>query len=154
MPREKSKKAGIVRTSPPWDALTTSKRITQLMLKLSKLKKVDEEGIEREFREEAYVFYGFLREALERLVEEKLLNQVVTRFGRGIQTNRLKRLDDLKSEDFQKVNAGMTKCSTYFRGHDSAPAAGDPFPSIQEIDSDIKLIEDFNIELQTKRKRT
>lgn len=148
------KKAGIVRDIPPWDALTTSKRIKQLKVKLRKLKTIDHEGTEREFREEAYAFYGYLREAWERLVEEKLLNQVVTRFGRGVQTNRLKRLVDLKQEDFQRIDAGMSKCSTYFRGHDSAPAAGDPYPTIQEIETDIKAIEEFNNELQTQRKRT
>ncbi len=148
------KRAGIVRTTPPWDALTTSKRIKHLKkVMLRNLRKIDNDGTETEFRNEAYTFYGFLREAWERLVEEKLLNQVVTRFGRGVQTQRLSRLIDLKDEDFKQIDDGMAKCSTYFRGHDSAPAVGDPYPTIDEIVEDITAIEVFNNELQTTRNR-
>jgi energy-coupling factor transporter ATP-binding protein EcfA2 len=148
------KRAGIVRSTPPWDALTTSKRIKHLKnVMLRKLREIDNDGTETEFRNEAYNFYGYLREAWERLVEEKLLNQVVTRFGRGIQTQRLSRLIDLKEEDFKRIDDGMAKCSTYFRGHDSAPAAGDPYPAIYEIVEDITAIEAFNNELQATRRR-
>ena len=149
------KRAGIVRSTPPWDALTTAKRIKYLKnVMLRKLIKIDNEGTETEFRNAAYTFYGFLREAWERLVEEKLLNQVVTRFERGVQTQRLSRLIDLKEEDFKRIDDGMNKCSTYFRGHDSAPAAGDPYPTIEEVTEDISAITAFNNELQTTRKRS
>lgn len=152
---ERSRKfAGIVRKTPPWDALTTSSRIKELRRKLGDLKKVYSDGTEQEFRIEAYHFYGYLREAWERLVEEKLLNKVVTRFGRGVETNRLKRLLDLTVDDFKRIEEGMSKCSTYFRGHDSAPAVGDPYPTIAEVEADLKSIDDFNTELQTTRKRS
>ncbi len=147
-------RAGIVRSTPPWDALTTSARIRELKAQLRGLRKIDENGTEKEFRVAAYSFYGFLREAWERLVEEKLLNQVVTRFGRSVQTNRLKRLLDLSKEDLERIDSGMSKCSTYFRGHDSAPAVGDPYPTIDEVAADLTAIDEFNTELQTKRKRS
>lgn len=153
---ERSKKrAGLVRNTPPWDALTTSKRIKQLQVQLRELRKIDEHGTEREFREAAYGFYGYLREAWERLVEEKLLNQVVTRFGRAVQTSRLKKLiDDITQSDFDRIEKGMSRCSTYFRGHDSAPAIGDPFPTIEEVEEDLDYLANFNDELQNKRKRS
>ncbi len=148
------KRSGIVRLSPPWDALTTGARIKELRKQVKVLREVDASGTEKDFREAAYQFYGYLREAWERLVEEKLLNQVVTRFGRGVQTNRLKRLIDLTEQDFQRIDVGMSKCSTYFRGHDSAPGVGDPYPTIDEVETDLAAIDDFNTELQTKRKRS
>ncbi len=152
---ERSRKvAGIVRSTPPWDALTTGKRIKQLQVKLRELKKIEQEATENDFKQAAYNFYGFLREAWERLVEEKLLNQVVTRFGRAIQTTRLKKLVDLTEDDFVKIEDAMSKCSTYFRGHDSAPAVGDPYPTILDIEEDLKKITEFNDELQNKRKRS
>lgn len=148
------KRVGIVRSSPPWDALTTSARIKELKRQLKILREIDKNGTEKEFRLAAYNFYGYLREVWERLVEEKLLNQVVTRFGRGVQTNRLKRLVDLTEDDIKRIDAGMSKCSTYFRGHDSAPNVGDPYPTIDEVEADLSAIDDFNTELQTKRKRS
>ncbi len=147
------KKAGLVRSTPPWDALTTSKRIKQLRVMFRDLKSIDENGTEAEFRKAAYEFYSYLREAWERLVEEKLLNQVVTRFGRAIQTNRLKRIIDITEADLEKIEVNMGKCSTYFRGHDSAPAVGDAYPTIDEIALDLKCIDEYNKELQENRKR-
>lgn len=149
------KQAGIVRSTPPWDALTTRKRVNQLQAKVRDLRKIDENGTEREFREASYAFYGYLREAWERMVEEKLLNQVVTRFGRAVQINRLRRLiDDISQSDFDRVEQGMSRCSTYFRGHDSAPAVGDPYPTMQEIEDDLACLSGFNDELQNERKRS
>jgi len=148
------KRAGIVRSTPPWDALTTSARIKELKSQLRGLRKIDNNGTETEFRVAVYNFYGFLREAWERLVEERLLNQVVTRFGRSVQTNRLKRLLDLSQDDLNIIDAGMKKCSTYFRGHDSAPAIGDPYPTIEEVAEDLADLDEFNTELQTNRKRS
>lgn len=148
------KRAGLVRVNPPWDALTTHKRIKQLNVQLRDLRKIDEDGTEREFREAAYNFYGYLRETWERLVEEKLLNQVVTRFGRAVQTKRLRKIiDDITQSDFDRIDQAMSRCSTYFRGHDSAPAIGDPFPTIEEVEKDLNSLATFNNELQNQRNR-
>lgn len=153
---ERSRSAsGIVRPNPPWDALTTSRRIKALNVELQSLRKIDKEGTEPEFREECRRFYGLLRETCERLVEEKLLNQVVTRFQRGIQTQRLSRLADLRQEDFDKVNVAMGKCSTYFTGHDNAAAMGDSYPNLEEVEQDLADIKEYLDELQGNiRKRS
>lgn len=151
---ERSKKfAGLVRDSAPWEALTTSKRIKHLNKQLQELKKLDRDGTEAEFRQASRGFYGLLRETWERLVEEKLLNKVVSRFERGVYTQRLSRLVDISDDDTSKVDNAMRKCSTYFTGHDSAPAVGDPYPVIEEIATDLKIIKDFLNELQGVRKR-
>ncbi|MGQ0334551.1 AAA family ATPase [Halomonas elongata] len=152
---ERSRKsAGLVRDSAPWEALTTSKRIKHLNIKLQDLRKLDRDGTEADFRQASQEFYGLLRETWERLVEEKLLNKVVSRFERGVYTQRLSRLVDISGADTAKVDNAMGKCSTYFTGHDSAPAVGDSYPTIEEIEADLKNIKDFLDELQGSRKRT
>jgi energy-coupling factor transporter ATP-binding protein EcfA2 len=145
---------GIVRDSAPWEALTTTKRIKVLNNELRDLKKIDQNGTDEEFRRLSREFYGRLRESWERLVEEKLLNKVVNRFERGVQTQRLKRLTDITDADITRIDDAMSKCSTYFTGHDSAPAIGDPHPTIEEVEKDLATLDSFNIELQTKRKRS
>ena len=146
--------AGIVKDTPPWDALPIAKRIKVLKAELRGLKKVDVNGTDDEFRRLSREFYSRLRESWERLVEEKLLNKVVNRFERGVQTQRLKRLIDITPDDISKVDNAMSKCGTYFTGHDSAPAIGDPYPAIEEIEQDLAVIEAFTNELQTKRQRS
>lgn len=146
--------AGLVRDSAPWEALTTSKRIKHLNVKLQDLRKLDRDGTEADFRQASRAFYGLLRETWERLVEEKLLNKVVSRFERGVYTQHLSRLIDISKADTTKVDNAMDKCSTYFAGHDSAPSVGDPYPTIEEIGEDLKNIKDFLDDLQGSRKRT
>ena len=147
------KMTGIVKQSPPWDALTTARRINYLNVLYRNLKKVDQERTETEYDQLAGSFYGYLREAWERLVEEKLLNKVVERFGRGVQTNRLKRLKDITDTDIALIESAMGKCSALFKGHDTAPGVYSNMPPIDEINNDIKIIKDFEQELSNKRKR-
>ncbi|MFW0853174.1 AAA family ATPase [Morganella morganii] len=154
---ERSRKfAGLVKESPPWEGMTTNSRCKTLKVKLQELKKLEsnDDTTTTELRHKSLQFYGYLREAWERLVEEKLLNKVVTRFERGISTQRLSRLIDICQDDIDKVNDAMSKCSTYFRGHDSAPAVADPYPTITEIEQDLEAINSFLAELEAKpRKR-
>jgi hypothetical protein len=144
---------GIVRNSPPWDALTTAKRIKYLNVLYGELKKSEANDTESEYNKLAGQFYGFLREAWERLVEEKLLNKVVERFGRGVQTQRLNKLKDICDEDLDKVSNAMAKCSGLFKGHDCAPGVYESMPAANEILEDINLIKDFEQELTNIRKR-
>lgn len=155
---ERSRKfAGIVRDSAPWEAMTTRARYGVLKVKLQELKRLEKNDTitTSEFRNSCYQFYSYLREAWERLVEEKLLNKVVTRFERGIATQRLSKLIDISQTDIDRVDAAMSKCSTYFIGHDSAAAVGGPNPTIDEVEGDLKLFLDFLTELEGKiRKRS
>ncbi|MGF2252679.1 AAA family ATPase [Yersinia ruckeri] len=155
---ERSRKfAGLVKDSVPWEAMTTNSRYNALKVKLQDLKRLEkkDETTTTELRHAFCHFYGYLREAWERLVEEKLLNKVVTRFERGISTQRLARLIDICQNDIDIINSAMSKCSTYFRGHDSAPAVGDPYPTITEVEQDLNALYMFLTELEAKpRKRT
>lgn len=144
-------KAGLVKDSMPWDALTTKKRIAELHKKQEELELIYNTKTESEFKTSAYSFYSYLRETWERFVEEEVLNKVVTRFERGIQTQRLKRLIDLTEEDIQRVEKGMTRCSVYFRGHDSANQIGDPFIRIEDIKNDLQELEKFHKEMAKRR---
>lgn len=146
--------SGIVRETAPWDALTTSKRISQLNVKLQSLRKIDITGTVSEFRSASRDFYGYLREAWERLIEEKLLNKVITRFERSVQTQRLTKVLDITQDDISKITNAMSKCSTYFTGHDSANAVGDPYPNIKEIEDDLKEISEYVTSLTKDRKRS
>lgn len=153
---ERSRKfAGIVRDSAPWEAMTTRARYGVLKVKLQELKRLEKNDTTTtsEFRNACYQFYSYLREAWERLVEEKLLNKVVTRFERGIATQRLSKLMDICQTDIDRVDDAMSKCSTYFIGHDSAAAVGGPNPTIDEVEDDLNSFLEFLTELEGKIRR-
>jgi len=95
--------------------------------------------------------YGRLRETWERSVEELLLNDSVRRFRRSIETNRLAKLSDIKSDDIEFVEAAMTKCSKYLRGHDKAIAINEPVPAPAELKADIEHLENWVSGMRKRR---
>lgn len=146
------KHTGLVDNTPPWDALPIKARIGQLNDAYQTLEKVDRTGTELEYSQHCYGFYNLLREAWERLVEEKLLNNVITRFGRSIQTQRLNKLiDNITQEDYAAVDSGMSHCSTFFQGHDTATGLQQRPRKIAEIKADLESIESLVTDLNKRR---
>ncbi|MGJ8681187.1 AAA family ATPase [Paraglaciecola sp.] len=144
---------GIVDHTPPWDALPIKARIGQLNAAYQSLEKVDRTGTELEYSQHCYGFYNLLREAWERLVEEKLFNNVVTRFGRSIQTQRITNLiDDITQEDYDTIDRGMSNCSTFFQGHDTATGLQQRPRTIVEVKADLDLIDNLLTDLNKRRR--
>ena len=105
-----------------------------------------------QFREAGQHIYGHLRQAWERAVEEVLLGGVVERYRKSVDTQRARHLGDITEDDCKALDAGMTKCSTWEGGHDHAPAEGSQFPDPQEIEQDIKGLEDWVKAIRDRRK--
>jgi len=143
--------SGIYTDNMPWDAMNVKKRIKKLKEKYNELKKIYKNILGSEYRKEASLIYNLLRETWERLVEELLLNGVVYRFDRDIQTKRLKKVTDISDDDYKKVADAMDKCS-FFTGHDKSPELNEDIPDPNEIMNDIEEIEKYKRELN-KRNR-
>ena len=143
--------AGIVAKNPPWDAINVKKRIGVLKDEMQKLDKAFEKETDEETKDKVKNFYGKLRETWERVIEEILLNNTVTRFGRTIQTQRLKKVIDLTEKDYEIIDKNMFKASTCFTGHDTAGALNEETPDIDEIKKDLNLLEEYVKELRKRR---
>lgn len=148
----KKTETGIIASNPPWDALSVSKRIGLLKNSYQGLEKIERTETEEVYKERAKLLYGKLRETWERFVEEVLLNGTIQRFGRSIQTQRLSKVVDLTGNDYNIVDSNMSKCSTYFTGHDTAGTLIEEMPNSSEFQSDIKVLEDFIAEIRKRRK--
>lgn len=146
------KHTGLVDHTPPWDALPIKARVGQLNATYQALEKVDRTGTELEYSQHCFGFYNLLREAWERLVEEKLFNNVVTRFGRSIQTQRITKLiGDITQADYETIDKGMSNCSTFFQGHDTATGLQQRPRKISEVKDDLDLIRNLLSDLNRRR---
>ncbi|BES61596.1 AAA family ATPase [Dysgonomonas capnocytophagoides] len=146
------KETGIIASNPPWDALSIGKRIGLLKNAYQGLEKIERTETEEVYKERAKMLYGKLRETWERFVEEVLLNGAIQRFGRSVQTQRLSKVVDLTDDDYHMVDLNMSKCSTYFTGHDTAGALIEEMPDSAEFLSDIATLETFASEIKKRRK--
>lgn len=146
------KYTGLVDHTPPWDALPIKARIGKLNAAYQELEKVDRTGTELQYSQHCYSFYNLLREAWERLVEEKLFNNVVTRFGRSIQTQRISKLiEDITQTDYDAIDLGMSNCSTFFQGHDTATELQQRSRTVAEVKADLDLIVGLLTDLNKRR---
>lgn len=146
----KKKETGLIASNPPWDALPVGKRIGLLKDAYQKLEKIERTETEEVYKERAKMLYGKLRETWERFIEEVFLNGAIQRFGRAIQTQRLSKVVDLTDDDYNLVDSNMSKCSTYFTGHDTAGTLIEEMPDSAEFLADLTVLEDY---IKTIRRR-
>lgn len=147
----KKEETGLIASNPPWDALSVRKRIGILKNDYQQLEKIERTETEEIYKERAKTLYGKLRETWERFVEEVYLNGVIQRFGRAVQTQRLSKITDLTDADYKIIEDNMTKCSTYFTGHDSAGTLIEEIPDSNEFHTDLKILEDYIKEIRRRR---
>ena len=95
-------------------------------------------------------FYSQLRETWERLVEEVLLGKVVERFGSDVRTQSLKGVvvDD---DDYKTIYWAMTKASEH-SGHDTPAAKNLPLPDIDEMKTDIAVLDKYRLQVKLRSK--
>mgnify|MGYP001182460732 CR=1 FL=1 len=146
--RKDGKKSGIIFNTNPWHAQNVKARIKTLSDDVDTLKSKNLNG--DDYNHEAGIIYGRIRETWERTVEEVLFNEVVTRFGQGIQTQRLNGVT-VDDADFSKISFEMSKCSKYMIGHDKSLSLSDDRPKVDEIKTDISAISQFVKDINKKK---
>lgn len=104
------------------------------------IEKAFKSGDERTHRSLTVEAYFRLRMTWERAVEEVLLRNVVLRFRKGVETQRLSQVT-VEDDDYKAVHLGMSKCSNY--AHDKAMMGGTAVPEPAELLADIKSLDDW-----------
>jgi len=143
---------GIADPDLPFEGKGAAKRIGVLKAIHPVIVKLNKEGNEHEFRRKTVEAYIQLRMAWERSVEEVLLRNVVLRFRKGVETQRLSQVvvDD---SDYACVRAGMSKCSTY-TAHDKAMMGGISVPEPDELWADIMTLDGWREQIEKRSKET
>lgn len=143
---------GVADESLPFAGASTKDRVGILRNKQLACARMRKEGDEAGYRRHARDFYNELRMTWERGVEEILLNSVVLRFRKGVETNRLKRVV-IGTQDLDAITSGMGTCSNY-TGHDQAMEANAPTPSPEDMGEHISALDAWRrsaIERMNKR---
>jgi ABC-type cobalamin/Fe3+-siderophores transport system ATPase subunit len=125
---------GVADPELPFEGKSTSKRIKALKAQHQTIAKLYRDGEEQQYQRQTVDAYFRLRMTWERAVEEVLLREVILRFRKGIETQRLAGVV-VEDGDYAKVYAGMTKCSNY--AHDKALQGGIAVPDPDELLADI-----------------
>jgi hypothetical protein len=132
---------GVADESMPFEGASTKDRVGILRQMLVAATRLHKENDDKGYRREARDIYAHLRMSWERAVEELLFNNVVLRFRKGVETNRLNKVT-VEPADVEMITKNMSKCSNY-TGHDGAIQANLAIPLPPEIEQDIKVLDDW-----------
>lgn len=146
----RAESSGICSAELPWVAMRVKERLGVLRAQWQEAEKLFRTKGPDAYEREAREICGLLREAWEQAVGEVLLNDVIERYRPSIETKKARHLHDIVPEDCVALEAGMTECSRWMRGHDQSPADGAPFPKPADL---LKQIGDLDDWVQRIRKR-
>lgn len=139
----------IFENEEPWQAKKVPSRLSDLESKLTHIAAIHDHDSEA-YRKTVKDFYSDLRETWERLVEELLLNSVVTRFQAVVMTQSLKGCL-VEDEDYSKIYFGMKRASEY-SGHDRPMGRQVSSPPPDEIKQDLKNLREYANELKNRKR--
>ena len=141
---------GVADDSIPFEGASTKDRVGMLRQMLVEARRFHKANDDKGYRREARDIYAHLRMSWERGVEELLLNGVVLRFRKGIETNRLSKVT-IEPADVETIQTSMGKCSNY-TGHDGAMEAHLATPLPDEIAIDIEILDTWRNEMEARLK--
>ena len=94
---------------------------------------------------------SFLMGAHLHMGTQVLLREVILRFRKGIETQRLLGVS-VEDDDYAKITAGMSKCSNY--AHDKAMIGGVAVPEPDELLADIQALDEWRATVVKRSEET
>lgn len=131
---------GLINPEIPWIAQKISDRVKYLRNDLVRVKKIESEGDEDQYNQQVKGWYGMLREAWERCVEERLFKGAIERFSGEVHTRPLSRIE-INPELIAMIDEGMTQSSNWV--HDQAMGLNPPIPNTLKAEADLNLLVSF-----------
>lgn len=141
--------AGTLDNDAGWEVLGVHARIGVLKDRVQRLEALYKSGNTTAYRDAAVTLADLMRKTWERVVEEDLLNQAVTRHGRPMQTSRLWKLVDIEKGDIAAVALGMTVTSRCL--HDGPSVDGSVAEQPAFFASEISDLDAFRAALRKRR---
>lgn len=144
--------SGIASLDLPWIAMGVKDRIGTLRRLWQVAEKLYRTAGAEAYEKEAREIYALTREAWEQGVSEVLLNDVVEPYRHSIETKRVRGLHDINEKDYEILDAGVTECSRWMRGHVHPAGDGTPFPSRDHLKKCIQDLDDWVQGIRKRRK--
>lgn len=144
--------AGTLTSAVEWRHVSVKVRIGRLKNRLQTAGALYRKNAISEYESLAREIVGAVRDTWEFFVEQELLNGVVTRHERRVQTQKLQKLIDLSPEDIATVDLGMSIDSRFMTGHSAPVSDGSAAMTPSDLEEEIKRLEEFRSAVIARRK--
>jgi hypothetical protein len=143
--------AGVVTTAEEWRHVNVKERIGRIKQRIQAAGVLHRNNDLVSYGATARDIVGAIRDTWEAFVEQDLLNAVVTRHDRKVQTQRLPKLTDLTDSDIATVELGMSIESRFMTGHTSPISDGSAPMSPDDLNAEVKRLEDLRKAINDRR---
>ena len=144
--------AGVVTTAEEWRHVSVKERIGRLKQRIQNAAVLYRNNDMGGYGALARDIVGAIRDTWEAFIEQELLNGVITRHDRRVQSQRLAKLTDLTDADLATVDLGMTIESRYMTGHASPVSDGTAPMSPDELTAEVQRLEVLRNSVLTRRR--
>lgn len=128
----------------PWISSTVKERTSMLNREKQELSslynKMTNSKEENEYKMRADNWFEKLREAWERSIEEVVFNGAILRFGRSVQTQKLRKVN-FTTEDYEKIESGMGNVTKWV--HDNSINLGEIIAKPDDMDESLEHFTSF-----------
>jgi hypothetical protein len=146
------KHAGVIQDGLPWDHKSYRDAIDCLEKAHKAFEKLPWPADPHEkLAMEMKTQYERLRAAIERVVQDFVLNGTVVRFREYIRVSELKQVVGLETGEVERIQELYHRCHRLVIAHDSASVRDDPPPSADEFGKDIKELKDIIEAIRSQR---
>jgi energy-coupling factor transporter ATP-binding protein EcfA2 len=132
--------AGVIKQGLPWDKTGYRERIKQLEVRAKKMEPwpaYPGEALIRDVR----LMYSDIRATVERVVEDVVLNGIITRFSDMVGVGNLHKITGLRKQDADEIVALWKKGHRITEAHFQAVNKEVPVANLDEIKKDIESIQ-------------
>ena len=142
----------MVNANLPWDGMKISERLDNLEKRARATVQVRAQEDEETYKREARHFYGDLRSAWERALEEVAFAHVVMRHRDYIRGRDLLRVSALTEQDCNSWTDNFGKCSELIAGHDGSRGRNRAMPEPGELLRDVQTLDTWVRNLRDRQK--
>lgn len=131
--------AGVVKQGLPWDKTGYKERVRQLQARAKKMEPWPPYPCEALIKD-VRIIYSDIRATVERVVEDVVLNGIVTRFSDMVGVGHLHKITGLRKQDADEIVTLWKKGHRITEAHFQAANKEMPIANLEEIKNDIESI--------------
>lgn len=143
--------AGVVTTAEEWRHVAVKERLGRIKQRIQTAGVLHRSNDLTAYEAQARDIAGAIRDTWEVFVEQDLLNGVVTRHDRRVQTQKLTKLTDLTAADMATVDLGMSIESRFMTGHAAPISDGSAAMTPDDLSAEVKRLEDLRAAVKSRR---
>lgn len=142
---EKRRKAepGYVTVHHPWKAKDAAQRVDKLKQEVAELRRQEKGMPEEDYQRKTEEIAGHMSQTWERIISQVIAEPLVDFMSLEVRVGKLRIIGRVTEQDVKTYDDSYSRISGWASRHDPHPALNYSPPTVEELNGEIKVIEDW-----------